>query len=59
MPKHAHLLVDDYAERPHYHVIEHFARLDAMVGRMAVFRSLPVANADLEGVLEKHYSDWR
>lgn len=59
MPKYAHLLVDDYAERPHYHIIERFARLDAMVGRMAVFSSLPVANADLEGVLEKHYSDWR
>lgn len=55
----AKLLIDDYADRPHYHVIQRFARLDAMVGRMAVFSFVPVANTALEDELQRHYSDWR
>ena len=51
---------DDYAERPHYHVVEQFAQLEQMVGRMAVFRAKPdVEMAALEQVLSDHLHDFR
>ncbi len=58
-PSNALLLVDDYADRPHYRIIERFAQLERMVGRMAVFRFVPAAGPELEAELERHYSDWR
>jgi len=33
------LVIDDYTDRPHYHVIENFMQPDRFVGRMAVFTS--------------------
>lgn len=54
------LLVDDYLGRPHYTVIEEFARLEKMVGRMAVFK--PKAGVDLDALrknIEVYGSDWR
>ncbi|QBR71063.1 hypothetical protein CU048_06960 [Beijerinckiaceae bacterium] len=58
-PSNALLLVDDYADRPHYRIIERFAQLERMVGRMAVFSFVPAAGPELEAELERHYSDWR
>lgn len=54
------LLMDDYAERPHYRVVEEFLDLVQMVGRMAVFR--PRLGADLkrlEDAIERHVGDFR
>ena len=54
------ILFDDYQGRPHYAVVEQFASLEAMVGRMAVFT--PKQGIDLNALrecLEQHASDWR
>ncbi|MFT6657461.1 MAG: hypothetical protein ACJAZW_000609 [Maritalea sp.] len=54
------ILVDDYINRPHYHVVEQFAQLDQMVGRMAVFVPYPdVKMAAIEDVLSDHLYDCR
>jgi hypothetical protein len=41
------ILVDDYVERPHYHLLEGFLRLQGCVGRMAVFARRPEQDLDL------------
>jgi hypothetical protein len=43
------VLFDDYNERPHYSVVEKYARLETKVGRMAVFTVPPgaISAADL------------
>ncbi|MET0896883.1 MAG: hypothetical protein ABWY45_03115 [Mycobacterium sp.] len=41
----ATIAVDDYVERPDYHVIAEFAQLDKYVGRMAVFESPGVTDS--------------
>jgi len=54
------ILFDDYASRPHYSVVERFADLVCMKGRMAVFRRKP--DMDVEAcrqALEEHYTDHR
>jgi hypothetical protein len=54
------ILFDDYQGRPHYAVVEQFASLEAMVGRMAVFT--PKQGIDLNALrecLDQHASDWR
>jgi hypothetical protein len=40
------ILVDDYTDRPHYHVLERLLRLEGCVGRMAVFRRRPDQDLD-------------
>jgi hypothetical protein len=54
------LLVDDYEGRPHYTIIEQYANLEKMVGRMAVFT--PKKDVDLDALqrsLDAYASDWR
>lgn len=54
--KHGSVVVDDYLDRPEYHVVERFAPLAAMVGRIAVF-SIPAPD-DLErDALDRAISD--
>lgn len=53
------LLIDDYDDRPFYHIVERFARLTTTTGRMAVFGTAPFDADDLDRELESHYSDWR
>jgi hypothetical protein len=54
------LLVDDYADRRHYHLLEKCATLKAMHGRMAVFTVDPgVSIAILDAELRRHELDWR
>lgn len=56
----AELLVDDYADRPYYHVLEACGTLAAMHGRMAVFRADHTRSlASLDGVLRRYEGDWR
>jgi hypothetical protein len=52
------LLVDDYAERPEYWVVEKFARLERMVGRMAVFRPMPHDVGQRERAFEHFAQDY-
>jgi hypothetical protein len=53
------ILFDDYKERPYYQVMEHFARLHAIHGRMAVFKQKSISLAELETTLEKFSTDYR
>ena len=53
------LLIDDYKERPNYHIVERFAQLNALVGRMAVFNKASFNANDLDQELQSHSSDWR
>jgi len=54
------IVVDDYIDRPKYHIIEQFAQLQEMVGRMAVFGPKPdIKMAALEQVLGDHLYDYR
>lgn len=38
------ILFDDYADRPHYHVVEEFCQPRAFAGRMARFQAGPIAD---------------
>lgn len=49
------ILVDDYIDRPQYHVIEHVAKINKMVGRMAVICSTIKENEHLLARLIKEY----
>lgn len=53
------LLIDDYAERPHYRVVEDFAHLDSMQGRMAVFKPKQIDPAKINAAIEAANSDYR
>ena len=53
------MLVDDYANRPHLQVIEDFAALEDIVGRMAVFRAKSYSEPKLKECLSHYLSDWR
>jgi hypothetical protein len=54
------ICVDDYLGRAYYREIELFARLDRMVGRMAVFKPLKESKPEaLQEALERYSRDWR
>jgi hypothetical protein len=54
------LLIDDYADRPHYHAVEAFADKVALCGRMAVFRKPRHFHADAcEDALARYIGDYR
>jgi hypothetical protein len=53
------LLFDDYAERPHYRIVERFARLEAMHGRMARFSTQRNDPVELDRALAEVDLDWR
>jgi hypothetical protein len=55
----ARILVDDYADRPHYHVIEKHAILTATAGRMAIFQPSPEDVRKLKETIAQYASDWR
>ena len=53
------VLVDDYVEREQYRVIEQFAVLEKMVGRMAIFKPMKDLNVEaLQNKLLEHETDW-
>ena len=54
------LIVDDYANRPNYHVLEKFAKLERRVGRMAVFDEvIPGQEDKLAATIERYVHDSR
>jgi hypothetical protein len=53
------ILFDDYGDRPHYHAIEEFACLEAMHGRMAVFKQKSIAVDALDSAIEHFSTDYR
>ena len=54
------LVIDDYTMRPDYKVVERFAKLEKMVGRMAVFNGCPdFEDAELERLIEQFELDSR
>ena len=54
------ILLDDYLGRSHYSVVEEFADLLEMKGRMAVLRAKPgLDRGNCQRVLEHYYSDFR
>jgi hypothetical protein len=52
------ILVDDYVERPHYHVIEKYATLTATVGGMAIFRPALKDVHELKTAIAQYSGDW-
>ena len=52
------ILVDDYADRPSYRIIEQHAKLVRMLGRMAVFNPLRGDQSALNEVINQYSSDW-
>ena len=55
----ARILVDDYAGRPHYHVIEKHAIRTATTGRMAVFQPSSEDVQKLRETIAQYVTDWR
>jgi hypothetical protein len=53
------LLIDDYAGRPHYRLVEDFAHLASMQGRMAVFEPKQIDPVKINAAIEAAYSDYR
>lgn len=53
------ILFDDYKDRHHYWVVEQFAGLDRMCGRMAVFRPKPYDPSALASCLAQAGADYR
>ncbi|HVJ35082.1 MAG TPA: hypothetical protein VND94_18370 [Terriglobia bacterium] len=54
------ILFDDYGDRRNYHVIERFAQLERMAGRMGIFRArndVPIAEIAL--AFDRFMVDWR
>jgi hypothetical protein len=58
-PAKSKIVIDDYAERPQYHVIEKYLRLVGMAGRMAIFESTPQNSANIREVIQQHLADPR
>jgi hypothetical protein len=50
------ILIDDYADRSHYHEVERFARLDRTVGNMAAFRPKQFDESEINQAIEKFSS---
>jgi hypothetical protein len=55
----AYILLDDYLGRPHYHVIEQYAELLDIAGRMAVFQPGLTSVEELRTVIAHYSGDWR
>lgn len=53
------MLVDDYKNRPNFQVIEQFANLNGIAGRMAIFRVKPHSEVELAKSLSQYLLDWR
>lgn len=53
------ILFDDYVDRPHYRVVENYMPLVGTVGRMAMFRPVPVEPTDLSRAIDEFTKDWR
>jgi len=54
------MLVDDYVDRPEYHILERFARLVEVRGRMAAFAPSPALDpAAAEDARRRFMVDWR
>jgi hypothetical protein len=54
----AQIVVDDYADRPSYHVIEKHAKLVRMLDRMVVFEPSHGDQSKLNEVIHQYPSDW-
>ena len=54
----ARVLVDDYTNRPHYHVMEKHGKLLHTVEYMAVFQP-PPSNENLWEAAGQYATDWR
>lgn len=55
----ARILVDDYAPRPHYHVMEKYANLRRIVDGMAIFQPSPQDVQKLSQTVDRYSADWR
>jgi hypothetical protein len=55
----ATILIDDYAGRPYYHVVEKYAKLLKLAGRMAIFQATPQVGQNLKEVIDHYSRDWR
>ncbi len=53
------IMLDDYQDRPHYHVLEKWLGPPERVGRTAFFRIIPETNEIPVALVQEHYSDWR
>jgi hypothetical protein len=53
------IVVDDYVTRPYYHVIEEYAQLVGIGGRMAIFKPPLTCSPGIEEAIEKYALDWR
>lgn len=53
------VLVDDYANRPHYFILEQYAKLVTMAGRMAVFQPQERDPHELTDIIDRYSRDWR
>lgn len=52
------VVIDDYADRRHYHAVEEIARLDCCIGRLGVFRQLlDVSMHDIERAIQRYETD--
>jgi hypothetical protein len=52
------ILVEDYTDRPSYHIIEHSTKLDRVVGRLAVFHPLPGNLSEMNEAIEQYSANW-
>lgn len=55
----ARILVDDYIDRPYYHIVEKHANLTDVFGRMAVFQPKAQDGGDLDETIDRYSIDWR
>jgi hypothetical protein len=53
------ILVDDYDTRPNYHVIEEYAQLVGMAGRMAIFRPPSTCIPGIHEAIDRYSLDLR
>jgi len=53
------ILVDDYIKRPHYHVIETYAQLVEICGRMAIFKPPLALPAGIREAIDQYIVDCR
>jgi hypothetical protein len=56
---HAKVLVDDYKDRPHYHVLESHAKMVGIAGRMAIFQPRLQESQKLYELIDQYSADWR